>query len=136
MQNLDFSYATKPMVQVDPIGFYVVLFFWQGILPPKKENWSDLYCVWTKTFFWYHLEEDAFFKGNVKYYWINYGQSRPLQSHTIALEGNYTATATIANTANALRQQSRPLSSKRVRENRAKRGFKRVTRMVLASLSH
>ena len=64
-----------------------------------------------------------------------------MQSHTIALEGNYTATAatataTIANTANTLRQQSRPLSSKRVRENRAKRGFKRVTRMVLASLGY
>ena len=26
-------------------------FFLQGILPPKKENWSDLYCVWTKTEF-------------------------------------------------------------------------------------
>ena len=36
--------CTKPMVQVDPIGFYVVFFFMffyvflQGILPPKKEN--------------------------------------------------------------------------------------------------
>ena len=28
--------------------FYVFL---QGILPPKKENWSDLYCIWTETFF-------------------------------------------------------------------------------------
>ena len=62
-----------------------------------------------------HLEEAAFFKGHVKYYWINYGQSRPLQSHIITLEGNCTATAatataataTIANTANTLRQQSR-----------------------------
>ena len=61
---------------------------------------------------WHHLEEDTFFKGNVKYYWINYDQSRPLQFYTITLEGNYTAT--IANTANTLRQQSRPLSLKRV----------------------
>ena len=103
------------MVQVDPIGFYVV--FLQGILPPKKGELIRfvLYLNWN--IFWYHLEEDAFFKGHVKYYWINYGQSRPLQSHIITLEGNCTATAatataatataTIANTANTLRQQSR-----------------------------
>ena len=30
------------------VFFYVFL---QGILPPKKENWSDLYCIWTETFF-------------------------------------------------------------------------------------
>ena len=120
MQNCDFSYATKPIVQVDPIGFYVVFFmfffvFLQGILPPKKGELIRfvLYLNWN--IFWYHLEEDAFFKGHVKYYWINYGQSRPLQSHIITLEGNCTATAatataataTIANTANTLRQQSR-----------------------------
>ena len=32
---------------------------------------------------WYHVEENAFFKGYAKYCWINYSQSRPLQSHTI-----------------------------------------------------
>jgi len=92
------------------------MFFCRASCLPKRRTDPICTAFELKQFFLYHLEEAAFFKGHVKYYWINYGQSRSLQSHTIILEGNCiatAATATIANAANTLRQQSRPLSSKR-----------------------
>ena len=101
MQNCDFSYAPSLWSRLIQSDFTLCFFvFLQGILPPKKGELIRfvLYLNWN--IFWYHLEEDAFFKGHVKYYWINYGQSRPLQSHIITLEGNCTATAATATIAN------------------------------------